>query len=72
VAGLIPGGVIGCFFLIDSWKMVWNGKVCGKWKVMRISRQFPVKLMADKKQLENVEFFKHLGSMLTDDGRCTV
>jgi len=27
--------------------------------------------MIDKKQLENVECFKFLGSMLTNDGRCT-
>jgi hypothetical protein len=41
-------------------------------KVMRISRQpFPVKLMIDQKQLENVESFKYLGSMLTSDGRYT-
>jgi hypothetical protein len=39
-----------------------------KRKVMRISRQpFPVKIMIDQKQLENVEFFKYLGSMLTND-----
>jgi hypothetical protein len=25
----------------------------------------------DQKQLENVEYFKYLGSMLTNDGRCT-
>ena len=43
-----------------------------KTKVMRISRQpFPVKIMIDQKQLANVESFKYLGSMLTDDGRCT-
>jgi hypothetical protein len=43
-----------------------------KTKVMRISRQpFPVKLMIDQKQLQNVESFKYLGSMLTTDGRCT-
>jgi hypothetical protein len=41
-----------------------------KTKVMRISRQpFPVKLMIDQKQLENVESFKYLGSMLTNDGK---
>jgi hypothetical protein len=35
-----------------------------KTNVMRISRQqFPVKIMVDQKQLENVEFFKYLGSM---------
>ena len=41
-----------------------------KTKVMRISRQpSPVKIMIDQKQLENVECFKYLGSMLTNDGR---
>ena len=39
---------------------------------MRISRQpSPVTLTIDQKQLENVKCFKYLGSMLTDDGRCT-
>jgi len=39
---------------------------------MRISRQsFPVKIMIDQKQLENVGSFKYLGSLLTNDGRCT-
>jgi len=39
---------------------------------MRISRQpFPVKIVIDQKQLENVESFKYLGSILTNDGRCT-
>jgi len=54
------------------------GRCCGmemnveKTKVMRISRQrFPVKIMIDKKQLEIVESFKYLGSILTNDGRCT-
>jgi len=43
----------------------------GKTKVMRISRQpYPVTIMMDQKQLENVECFKYLGSMLTNDGRC--
>ena len=41
-------------------------------KVMRISRQpSPVTITIDQKQLENVKYFKYLGSMLTDDGRCT-
>jgi hypothetical protein len=41
-------------------------------KVMRISRHpLPVKITIDQKQLENVESFKYLGSMLTNDGRCT-
>ena len=39
---------------------------------MRISRQpSPVTNKIDQKQLENVTCFKYLGSMLTDDGRCT-
>jgi hypothetical protein len=38
---------------------------------MRISRPFPVKIMIQQKQLENVESFKYLGSILTNDGRCT-
>ena len=43
-----------------------------KTKVMRISRQpFPVKIMLDQKQLENVESFKCLGSILTNEGICT-
>jgi hypothetical protein len=43
-----------------------------KTKVMRISRQpSPVKLMIDQKQTENVESFKYLDSILTNDGRCT-
>jgi len=43
-----------------------------KTKVMRISRQpFPVKIMIDQKQLEIVESFKYLRSILTNDGRCT-
>jgi len=43
-----------------------------KTKVVRISRPpFPVKIMIDQKQLENVESFKYLGSILTNDGRCT-
>ena len=43
-----------------------------KTKVMRISRQpSPVTIMIRQKQLENVECFNYLGSILTNDGRCT-
>ena len=39
---------------------------------MRISRQpSPVTVMIDQKQPENMEYFKYLGSMLTNDGSCT-
>jgi len=42
-----------------------------KTKVMRIPRQpSPLTIMIDEKQLENVEYFKYLGSML-NDGRFT-
>ena len=43
-----------------------------KTKIIRISRQpFPVKIMIDQKQLENVEYFKYFSRILTNDGRCT-
>jgi hypothetical protein len=43
-----------------------------KTKVMRISRQpLPVRLIIDQKQLENVESFNYLDSILTNDGRYT-
>ena len=43
-----------------------------KTKVMSISRQpSPVTIKIDQNQLENMKCFKYLGSMLTDDGRCT-
>jgi hypothetical protein len=43
-----------------------------KTTVMRISRQpSPMKIMIDQKQLENVECFNYLGSIITNDGRCT-
>jgi hypothetical protein len=39
---------------------------------MRISRQpSPIKIMIDQKQLENVEYFNCLGSMIINDARCT-
>jgi hypothetical protein len=59
-------------------KLIETGRCYGmkmnveKTKVMRITRQpFQVKIMIDQKQLENVESFKYLGSILTNDGRCT-
>jgi hypothetical protein len=39
---------------------------------MRISRQpSPVTIMVDQNQLENVECFKYLGSIVRNYGRCT-
>jgi hypothetical protein len=41
-------------------------------KLMRISRQqFPITITIGQKQLENVECFKYLSSMLTNGGSCT-
>jgi hypothetical protein len=41
-----------------------------KSKVMRISRQpYPMKIMIDKKQLDNVQYFNYLGSMITNDAK---
>jgi hypothetical protein len=43
-----------------------------KTKVKRISRQpSPMKIMIDQKQLENVEYLNYLGSMITNDAKCT-
>ena len=40
--------------------------------VVRSSREpSPVQIMIDQKQLENVEYFKYLGSMIANDARCT-
>ena len=39
---------------------------------MRISRQpSPVQIMIDQKQLENVEYFNCVSSVITNDARCT-
>jgi hypothetical protein len=43
-----------------------------KTKVMSISRQpAPMKIMIAQKQLENVKYFNYLGSMITNDAKCT-
>jgi hypothetical protein len=45
----------------------------GKIKVMRISRQpSPIQITIDQKQSENVEYFNYLGSMITNDARCSL
>ena len=57
---------------IETGRFYGMGMNVDKTKVMRISRQpFPVKIMIDQKQLENVESVNYLCSMLTNDGRCT-
>jgi len=41
-------------------------------KVLRISRQpSPIQIMIDQKQLENVEYFSYLGSVMINNGRYT-
>ena len=59
-------------------KLIETSRYCGmeinveKTKVMRILRQSsPKTITIDQKQLENVKCFTFLGSMLTEDGRCT-
>jgi hypothetical protein len=43
-----------------------------KTKVTRVSRQqSPVHIMMDQKQLDDVEYFNFVGSILTNDARCT-
>jgi hypothetical protein len=54
--------------------MLWNGNECGKikTKVIRISRlPSSIQIMIDQKQLENVEYFNYLSSMITNDANCT-
>jgi hypothetical protein len=42
-----------------------------KTKVMGISREpFPLQIMLDQYQLQSVEYFNYLGSMITNDVRC--
>jgi hypothetical protein len=50
----------------------YNGYERSNSKAMAISRPHsPVRIMVDPKHLQNVEYFKYLGSMTTNDARCT-
>jgi hypothetical protein len=52
--------------------MLWNGNESIKNKINEnFKTPIPSKIVIEQKQLENVEIFKYLGSMLTNDGRCT-
>ena len=52
--------------------MLWNGNECGKNKSNENFMTTITSKNYDRpKQLENVESFKYLGSILTNDGRCT-
>jgi hypothetical protein len=58
--------------LIEIGRSYGMEKSVEKTEVIRISRQpSPIKIMIDQKQLENVEYFSYLGSMLTNDAMCT-
>jgi hypothetical protein len=51
---------------------VWNGNECGKNKSNEnFKTTISSKTYDRPKQLQNVESFKYLGSILTHDGRCT-
>jgi hypothetical protein len=52
--------------------MLWNGNECGKTKVMSISREpSPVHNMIYQKEMENVDYFVYLGSMILNYVTCT-
>jgi len=52
--------------------ILWHGNECGKNKgIENFDTTTPVTITIDQKQLENVMCFKHLSSVLTEDGRCT-
>ena len=43
-----------------------------KMKVRRISLQLPtVQIIVDRKEVENVDYFSYLDSLITNDARCT-
>jgi len=49
-----------------DWKLVWQNI-----KMLRISRQpSSVQTLIDQKQLENLKYFKYLGSVITNDASC--
>jgi len=53
-------------------KMLWHGNECGRNKSNEnFKTAIPSNNYDRLKQLENVECFKYLGSMLTNDGRFT-
>ena len=52
--------------------MSWNGNECGKNKRNEnFKSTIPSKTYDRPKKLENVEYFKYLGSILASDVRCT-
>ena len=52
--------------------MLWNGNECGKNKSNEnFKTTIPTKNYHRPKKLENVESYKYLGNILTNDRRCT-
>ena len=52
--------------------MKWKWISKKKTEVMKVLRQsFRLEITTDQKQLGNVEYFNYLGSMMTNDARCT-
>ena len=52
--------------------MLCTGSECGKSKVKRILRlPYPIQIMINQKQPENVEYFNRLGKVITNDLACT-
>jgi hypothetical protein len=47
--------------------VLWNGNKCGE-----KTKVFPIQIMIDQKEPENVGYFDYLGSMVTSDLRCTL
>jgi hypothetical protein len=57
--------------LIEIWRYYGMEVNVGKTQVMRISRQSsPGQIMIDQKQLENLEYLKYFGRVITSDARC--
>ena len=52
--------------------MLWNGNYCGKKKNNEnFKKTIPSKNYNRPKTTRECEYFKYLGSILTNDGRCT-
>jgi len=58
--------------LIEIVRCYGMGSNVQKATMLKISRQrFPIQIMNDQKQLDNVDYFNYLGSMITNNARCT-
>ena len=69
---LLTAGKFVYFYAIFEW-LSWNSHYFWKKNISNDNFKTTIssKIMIDQKQLENVESFKYLGSILTNDGRCT-